>query len=870
LQAKPRSWREALAVFSGAGRGLAAAHRAGLLHRDFKPDNVLVGADGRARVTDFGLARAALQPDPAPAEGEAPSGALAVQITQHGARLGTPAYMPPEQVDGRPLDARADQFAFCASVYEALHGRLPYRGETPEAVWAAARAGVLPESPPGGPPARVDAVIARGLRPDAAERFPSMDGLLEALDAAARPRRLARGALVAAGAGVLLAWVAVAVRTQLETCSGAERKLAGVWDAGRKAAVETKFRASSRSYREAALAGTERALDAYAQGWAQMRRQACAATRVQREQPEDVLALRMACLDQRLGELSALTSLLAGADDKVVERAVQAASALTPLDACADVAALLRPVRLPQGKDAEAALASARAGLAKAKALHDAGRFQDAVAAAAPALAQAEALGYLPLVAEVGVQLARSQQEAGDLKAAQVTARRAVDAAAGSRDPLALAAAGMRLAAILGVDLSQAKESWGWVAFTQNALGSADPGAQHDALSASLHGLRGNLYRVDEKYADALAEQEQALDLRLRLYGPDNPQVGDTYGSIGNIHFALDHFDQAAAAQEKALDIRRRALGDDHPDVGITLNNLSAVEQGRGRWDVATDYARRAEVALERSLGPDHFKVGGALYNLGVCLRSGSHYAEALEAYGRALRIFEKSLGPDHPNVAVVLESVGWAQLQISGPAAARPSFERALKINSASSGAESLGVALDLNYLGVALREEGRAAEAMAMHRRALAIQEKALGPKAPRVAETMGMIGRALEHTGHPEEALAQHRRALAALEEVHSERVTQSLVDVARVELALGYPEDCRRDAERAAAVPSAGLTLVAEAHSLLAQVAWASDRERARALAAQAEDEYRRGQAVKDADGVKRWLAAHNAGPEARAR
>ena len=128
-----RPWREIVEMFIAAGRGLVAAHEAGLVHRDFKPANVLVGADQRPRVSDFGLGGL----EGRPSQAGSPSMAAGAGLTQNGAVLGTPAYMAPEQRAGRPIDARADQFAFCVSLYDALLtgdgviGRVPTRRRIP-------------------------------------------------------------------------------------------------------------------------------------------------------------------------------------------------------------------------------------------------------------------------------------------------------------------------------------------------------------------------------------------------------------------------------------------------------------------------------------------------------------------------------------------------------------------------------------------------------------------------------------------------------------------------------------------------------------------------------------------------------------------
>ncbi|MEM7152977.1 MAG: protein kinase [Myxococcota bacterium] len=194
-------WREVLEVFTRAGEGLAAAHEAGLVHRDFKPENVMLSEDGRVRVMDFGLVRVedgetteAVDPD-----------ASATSLTQTGSMMGTPAYMALEQFGAEPVDARSDQFAFCVALYEALYGERPFQGETVGELVNALDNGVVRGAPPGIPvPAWVRAVIVQGLAKEPGERFESMQHLLDALaaDPVARRRRLlARFAVAAAFVG---------------------------------------------------------------------------------------------------------------------------------------------------------------------------------------------------------------------------------------------------------------------------------------------------------------------------------------------------------------------------------------------------------------------------------------------------------------------------------------------------------------------------------------------------------------------------------------------------------------------------------------------------------------------------------------------
>jgi serine/threonine protein kinase len=181
----PRTWRETIDVFLQAARGLHSAHRVGLLHRDFKPDNVLVGGDGRVRVTDFGLARSLLAPDEA-AQPKPMMTALNQALTATGTVLGTPRYMPPEQLTGPDLDERSDQFSFCVALYEALYGSHPLRDGTSASM---IDHGERAQPPPEGTriPAAIGRAVLRGLERDRARRFPSMGTLIDEL--VPRPRR---------------------------------------------------------------------------------------------------------------------------------------------------------------------------------------------------------------------------------------------------------------------------------------------------------------------------------------------------------------------------------------------------------------------------------------------------------------------------------------------------------------------------------------------------------------------------------------------------------------------------------------------------------------------------------------------------------
>jgi predicted Ser/Thr protein kinase len=181
--AEPRDAAAILAVYLQAGAGLEAAHAGGLVHRDFKPGNVIVGDDGRARVLDFGLARAGdSMTDGIRPIGAARMLALTSPLTHTGTLLGTPAYMSPEQHAAQPLDARSDQFSFCAALYEALYDERPYAGETlPELTKNLFAGRMRPPRPRPDVPPIVHAAILRGLAADPDRRWPGMFELLREL-----------------------------------------------------------------------------------------------------------------------------------------------------------------------------------------------------------------------------------------------------------------------------------------------------------------------------------------------------------------------------------------------------------------------------------------------------------------------------------------------------------------------------------------------------------------------------------------------------------------------------------------------------------------------------------------------------------------
>ena len=252
--------------------------------------------------------------------------------------------MAPEQCRGEPVDARGDQFGFCASLYEALYGQRAFAGDSPDAVIDSILAGTIREPPADTKvPGWVRRILLRGLRVDKEERWPSMDALLAALGhdpagaggaGSARRRRSWRRRPCCSPR-------AISAASEARLCEGAERHLAGVWDAARREAVQRAFARSGKPWAAQAAVETTRALDGYAPPGRRRtatpaRRRAFAAKRPKRSWGCAWAASTIASASWR-----ALTDLFAIADDETVERSVQAVAALPPVSVCADVKTLV-------------------------------------------------------------------------------------------------------------------------------------------------------------------------------------------------------------------------------------------------------------------------------------------------------------------------------------------------------------------------------------------------------------------------------------------------------------------------------------------------------------------------------------------------
>jgi tetratricopeptide (TPR) repeat protein len=756
LSERPRSWREVIAVLTRAGRGLAAAHAAGLVHRDFKPDNVMIDrasedphAEARVRVMDFGLARPsatfteAIATDPSIST----TGALSIELTQRGAMIGTPAYMAPEQIRGEASDARVDQFAFCVTLWEALFGQRPFRADSLPALVQRVLSGEITPPPKGSRvPVWIRKLVQRGLAIDPERRFASMHDLLGALardPARARRRWAAAVAVGALGIGAF-GWQRVDQARTAARCDDEGAEIRTVWGEPARAEVQAALLATGAANASETWERLVPWLDRYAARWDELRAGACRSTMIDATHPPESLAQIRECLDERKLALAQLVAVLRTADSEVLRRAIGAATLLPLLDPCVDHQWLTQRVRPPDDEGTREQVLALRERMAHSRALADAGRVDEALALVGPVLDEARAVGWTPLVAEAELATARVREAKGDFAAAEASYRAAyLTAGAAAADDIATEAA-VNSISVVGDQLGRHDDALAWVELTQMGLARMGE-AEHGLRAAHLHRSAGFLHHARGDYTAALAEHERALAMSEPLLGAQHPTVGASLAGIGLVHFKQGKYDEAIEYLGRAAAIDELAFGPNHPDYAHALDELAAAHHLRGDHDEALALHSRALAIRDSVLGPDHPSVALSLNNLGNVHQSLEDFDAALVVHQRALAIWERALGPEHPDVAASLYNLARLHTKRGVPTDALECFRRSLAIAEKALGADHPHVAYPLTGIGIASMDLGRPREAIAPLERALALREK--GKVDPNeLAESKFTLARAL----------------------------------------------------------------------------------------------------------------------------
>jgi len=674
-----RAWREVLEVFTHAARGLAAAHAAGITHRDFKPANVLIGKDGRVLVVDFGLAKSnddksqersgahilydPQAPDPAVLRER---GSLMdvigstqdTKLTQVGRTVGTPAYMAPEQFLGLAVGPETDQFSFGVALFEALYGYLPFPDESREELVERVTEGRVNDPPKDTPvPGWVHRVVLRTLQRKPEDRYASMHTLITALQADPAKRR--RRALLAGGTVVLTVLgtygVVMGLAPDRNVCTGAALRIDEVWDPARKATIESAFLGTNLPYAHDAWTRVQQELDARTTAWVDHHTEVCEATNVRREQSPALMDVRMACLERRRGEIRALVEVFQMPDHRVVQEAVNAVQGLDDSEGCLTVlesssAAIDDPLVRVQAEEIESMLAQS-----KARNLSE--RSQSAIDLAAVALEQARALGHRPTLARVAVHHAR-------LRAENATDADAEEAREALIEAISLAA-----------ETDQADlEVEGWaklIVFDAVNRGHPESGLAL-RIPAQMALQRGGGMRSE-------AALEQATGRAL--------------------HVNQDH-EAALHAQKRALDKWRAAVGEQHPMVASVLSNIGAEQAELGQLVEAEHSLEQAAAMVERLYGPHHPILGTIHTNLGGVLKARGDDDDARVEYLAAYRILEPALPSGHLRTLNALLGVAQTEQTID-PARAEKRFEEVLAMMRAQKKPDLVVMGSTYNSLG-------------------------------------------------------------------------------------------------------------------------------------------------------------------------
>ncbi len=738
-----RSWRDVLDVFRQAGAGLAAAHAAGIIHRDFKPNNVLVSPDGRVRVVDFGLARRIAIPSP------------------HGARrevAGTPAYMAPEQLAGESADARADQFSFCVALYEALYGERPFAG------LATASAELRDPASGARVPRWVRAAVVRGLALRRDDRHRDLSALLAQL-APRRPRRVALAIAislpVAAAIGVGVgSGIGRGDETQAAPCAAAGRLPDGTWDDARRHAMQARFETSGVSYAKDSWRRVDASLTSYTAAWSAMRTEVCVASRVQGEHSPDVADRRTRCLDDRWRAFRSFTELLASADPTVIEHALEAAHGLPSIDRCADVRWLSDD---PPSVAMRASVEAIERGLANVVALGSLGRFDDARDALRRLLDEARTVGYAPTLAKVLLSSGLYASQDRDFPAARRALREAVLAAEAGHADATRATAWLNLANVAD-RAGQPSEGF-------SALEQAEAIVQRIggdvAVEAELAYTRGALELAMGRLAEAREATARSLTLSVQAFGATSTRVAPPLQLLGMIATAEGKADDALSITQRMLAVVAQEVGDMHPHYADALEGLGGAQWTAGQLDHALATYERSLAIREQAFGSSDPRVALSLSNLAGVHEAQERWDRALPLLDRAKQITEATLGRAHPRMAHVLVGLAAAHRRLGQGEQARSEALEAVEILQASVGRDHPDTARALDEVGAALTALGRPVEAIPMHREAVATLERALGADHPDLAEVLVQLGQAELAAGRAVEAIPVLERGLTLME-------------------------------------------------------------------------------------------------------
>jgi tetratricopeptide (TPR) repeat protein len=445
---------------------------------------------------------------------------------------------------------------------------------------------------------------------------------------------------------------------------------------------------------------------------------ACRATRVRGEQSEEVLDLRMSCLEQRHDELKALTDLFARADAATVEKATEAAYSLSEVDWCANIAALKAPIPPPRAPSARARVDAVRIHLEQAGALHDAGKFVESLQAAQPVVTEARALHYAPLLAEALLLDGIVHLRLDDGPGAERSLHEAFVAATEGHHERAALEISARLAYTIGALQRRYGEGRFWA---DVALATIQHLGNDDYETATVSDYLGTIAVEEGKLTEAVTLSQRALALLEKSGRQTTLEVMILHNLAVNLA-TVGRNDEALVAARRGKELCEKLEGSSHPEMAMMLRITGIVLRELKRYDEALPFLRSALAVDEQVLGPMHYRTALSHSALGHVYEQLGDYEQALASNRRAIEIIEET-GIKHRLTMAPYLSVGRIELKRGHSVAAVTPLERALVIEQNAKGGPAADLAEVKFQLAQALwQSHGNSQRALTLAREARA----------------------------------------------------------------------------------------------------------------------------------------------------
>jgi len=786
-----RSVEKVLALYLDAGEGLAAAHDAGLIHRDFKPENVMLTPQGRVVVLDFGLA--------APPADSATGGAHAFEhndLTLTGTIMGTPAYMSPEQITGSPVGPASDQFSFCVALYEGLFGARPYAGNSLDDLRGQLTSGERSAPPPDHDvPGWILQSLERGLQRHPKDRHRSMRELLAALraDPAKKRRRIVVPTLTILGLGGLGAIGLIADPPTAKPCADADGGMRRTYGDEQRASIRNAFDALATPTAADTANRVILNLDRYANDWSKLRIAACEANEVSHEETDELYGRRLICLDERLYALDAHVSRLGSLDAAAAQRVVIDTAELPPVDLCRDDEYLRADVRPPTDPKVADEVQRLRREITANERRSSFRRAREIRDQAAAIVDQARESGYQPVVAEALLSQGVIEHSHDDTEHAAEILMDAMLTGERSRHDRFIFKSLVKLAQIASEkdDHELAGSRLARAEAVLYRLGAPN------ALRLELLRNRARHGMAIGQFVEARRDVEEALEIRKEDGSYERIGVLVDATLYSQLSVQLGEVDSALETAAHARDVAIRELGASHPFLGQLTMVAGTMALAAGDTQQALEYYADAEARFIRD-GEREQNRAILAGQTGLAHILSGQFEQGQLALERAVELSTRAMGPEHSTTITFRSNLAELYVAQGKLDIACPMLEKLLEVTTTALGANSEAARNVLGHLGGCRLAEGDREGARDLFARARASEIDDSGV-------LLGLVGQvALDvEDGRAEEALAAARRAMKIpLGNDVSGYGARARFALAKALAANGRLDDARREAESAA--------------------------------------------------------------------